>query len=157
MAARRRARFSTARDRGTAALEFALFFGVFFGLVALCAPLGQALLMKTRLERVAGQAARFATQVPDRARPGSLGRKPSDAEIQAEAVTAANSVGIGTSTGWTTAIVVRTSATGAPGSTVTVTLHKTVDLGVFGAILSVINRGPTSNITLTASAVGRQE
>ncbi|MEO7443617.1 MAG: TadE/TadG family type IV pilus assembly protein, partial [Acidimicrobiales bacterium] len=57
-------------QRGVAALELAIMFTILCLVAVLLAPLPYAMLAKIKLERAAGQAARFATQVPDRSRPG---------------------------------------------------------------------------------------
>lgn len=152
---RRVGRHRAARDSGAAAVELVFSLLTIFGLVALCAPLGTLLITQTRLERAAGVAARFATQVPDRARPGSAAAKPTDTEVAAAAVTAAQNAGISTSSDWTAPVISRTNGS-APASTVTVKLTKIVQLTGFSSILSFVGIAPDA-VTVTATATGRQE
>jgi hypothetical protein len=142
-------------DSGTAAVELVFCLLAIFGVIALAAPLATLLLTQTRLERAAGVAARFATQIPDRSRPGSAGYKPTDTEVITAATTAAQNAGLGTATDWTTPVISRTNGT-APASVVSVKLQKTVQMTGFGSILSFIGVLPSS-VTVTATATGRQE
>lgn len=143
-------------DDGTAALELTLLLIAMIAIVALSAPLAVLLIKQTKLERAAGVAARFATQIPDRSRPGSVGRKPTDAEVVTAATSAADSAGISTTApGWSTPTVSRTNGT-VPGSSVSVRLSTVVPLSGFASILSVVGLAPDS-VTITATAVGRQE
>ena len=59
------------REDGAVALEFALALVALLPLLAILAPLVFALNAKIDVGRVSGASARFATQVPDRARPGA--------------------------------------------------------------------------------------
>lgn len=146
----------TRREEGTAAIELALCLLVLFAIIAMSAPLALLLINQTKLSRAAGVAARFATQIPDRARPGSAGLKPTDAEVITAAAAAAQAAGISTSSsGWGTPTVTRTNGT-APGSSVSVRLSTVVPLSGFAGILSFVGIAPSS-VTLTATAVGRQE
>lgn len=153
MSSRRRGR--SAPDSGTAALELTLCLLVFFVLVALSAPMLLLLINQTKISRAAGVAARFATQVPDRGRPGSALNIPTNTEIVAEAVQAAQDAGISTSSsGWSTPTVTRVGT--GPGSTVSIRLSTVVPLSGFAGILAYVGIVPSS-VTLTATAVGRQE
>lgn len=142
-------------DSGLAAVELVFSLLMLFALVALCAPLGTLLLTQTRLERAAGQAARFATQVPDRGRPGSTGIKPTIAEIQAVATSSASAAGINVSTDFATPVVTQSNGT-APASLVTVKLTKTVQITGFAGILAFVGLAPNA-VTVNATATGRQE
>jgi Flp pilus assembly protein TadG len=157
---------ATLEDRGVAALELALFMALLFGLLALMAPLGQALVQKNRLERVAGEAARFATQLPDHQRPGTLSRKPTVDDICNDARRAAMDAGlIGSTTDFSLvgctvsrngAVVTGTDNTRVSGDQVTVNLTFTSNLGAFGGILNAAGIGPRT-ISLSATGLARQE
>ncbi len=156
------------RDSGLAALELVLCIGLMLGFVALLSPLPFALREKLRLERAAGQTVRFATSTPDRTRPGVTtgGRRPSMLDTQNEAVTAfaatgatpsftATDVSVYTLSG-TTKVAANPSTT-RPGTPIYVELNHTVDLGLFGGVMSALGVLPDKTITLTATAVGREE
>jgi Flp pilus assembly protein TadG len=150
------------RERGAAALELTLFMVLLFALIALMAPLGLALLTKNRLERAAGSATRFATQVPDHRRPGTDVRKPTPDEICNDAiVNFRNAGGSATATVGCTVTVNNVQVTGAdnarrPGADVAVHLTVTADLGAFGGILSAAGLG-SQNIDLSATSLAHQE
>lgn len=153
-------------DRGVAALELSLFMVVLFGLVALMAPLGKALVQKNRLERVAGEASRFATELPDHQRPGTVHRKPTVDEICNDARQDALNAGvIGSSAGFSLVgctvkrngnIVTGADNSRVSGDSVTVTLTYDVDLGAFGGILNAAGIG-SRTISLSATGLARQE
>ena len=48
-------------------------------------------------------------------------------------------------------------ATTRPGTPIYVELNHTVDLGLFGGVMSALGVLPAKTITLTATAVGREE
>jgi Flp pilus assembly protein TadG len=172
----------TAGDRGVAALELTLFLTLLMGILALLAPLGNALLSKVRLERAAGQAARFATQYTGHNDPGAANSQPSGKEICTEARQTATDAGLASSvteaadtnsTHYVGCTVTLTPASGAApstitltdtsttptrasGDTVTVTLTFTQNLAAFGGILSAAGLG-SSNIDLSATSLARQE
>lgn len=155
-------------EHGLAALELTLCIGMMLGFVALLAPLPFAMREKLRLERAAGQAARFATSTPDRPRPGVTtgGRRPSMLDTQNEAVAAftatgatptftASEVSVYTLSGTTK--VPASPSTTRPGTPIYVELNQSVDLGLFGGVMSALGVLPDKTITLTATAVGREE
>ena len=114
-----------ARDGGVVAVEFALSFVLLFAILSLIAPLGTALLTKVRLERAAGDAARFATQSPDRPRPGVAGYRPTVAEVQTEATDDFQTLGGSTASGWATPVVSADPTSTLAGAPITVTLTAT--------------------------------
>jgi Flp pilus assembly protein TadG len=166
------------RDRGVAALETALFVGLLMGVLALIAPLGNALLSKSRLERVADEAARFGAQYPGHSRPGTSTRRPSGIEICAQVRSEAASAGLAssaadaanasskhyvacsvtdtTTSGAATDITNSSVTSRAVGDVITVHITYTQDLSAFGGILRVAGAG-TGNINLAATAYARQE
>lgn len=151
------------RDQGgAAALELALLFTGLCALVVLLAPLPYAILAKIQLERAAGKAARFATQTPDRGRPGvTLGvRRPTLAQVESEATKAyadtRTYLGFGTATAVATKNLAATDC--ARGIAVTVTMQTTLGLGPFAFLYDAakLTSGPSS-IALSASATNCQE
>lgn len=142
-------------QRGAAAVELALIFTLLCIVVLLVVPMARAMSAKIELERTAGMAARFATQAPDRSRPGlSAGqRRPNMAQVVTEAE---NSY-----PGATAAASEDTAAADCPrGAAVTVRLDATVDLGPFGVLydLAGVARDPDLNaFPLSASATNCQE
>lgn len=141
--------------RGIAATELALTLTVVFGVLALLLPLPLALREKLRLERAAGSTVRFATATLDVRRPGTAGRRPSVAEVQAEALAV---LGIsGTVPDGFTVSVSPDPRTARPGTRITVVLSNTVDLGPLGFVLDVAGITTTKRIALTATAVAREE
>jgi len=153
-------------DRGVAAMELSLFMVLLFAVVALMAPLGKALVQKNRLERVAGESARFATSLPDHQRPGTVNRKPTVDEICNDAKTTALDAGVIGSTsdfsliGCTVrrngTIVTGSDNSRVSGDEVTVNLTYDVNLGAFGGILGAIGIG-SRTISLSATGLARQE
>lgn len=155
-------------ERGVAALELTLFFIVIFGLLALMAPLGMAIYDKNRLERSVGEAARFATQLPDRQHPGvAVGyRRASADEICADARREAADTGlvsqadasakIGCTVTVNGAVVTGSNRDRPSGADVTVRLTYVADLGAFGGILSAVGI-QSRTINISASALARQE
>jgi Flp pilus assembly protein TadG len=143
-------------ERGAAALEMALVLTVLLAVIALVAPLGEIFQQRIRLERVAGSTARFATTVPDRARYGSVARRPTTAEVVAEAQRAWNATGSGPAMAITTTVS-KSPATAKPGDQIDVTVGTTVNLGPFGSVLSFVGLADGTTVTVTAEAVGRQE
>jgi Flp pilus assembly protein TadG len=145
---------STARERGAAAVELGLLILPLLGLLLIIAPLPFAMLDKVRLERAAGQAARFATMEPDRDRPGvASGRlRPTTAEVVAEAERSYSGSG---------ALTVRVTSHAAarcPRRLATeVQLDTQVDLGAFAFIHRALRTAPRGSIALTASATNCQE
>lgn len=140
-------------DAGAAAVELGVLLGLMMVVALFLMPIGQALVEKMRLGRASGDAIRFATAAPNTAAYGSSGRRPTDLEIKTEAVRAYQAAG---GSGITTADVDVT--TGArPGSTVTVSIHKSVDLGVVGSVLSALNVTSSQSVTVTVNATGREE
>lgn len=154
------------RERGVAALELALFMALMFGLLALMAPLGQALVTKNRLERVAGASARFATQLPDHQRPGTMSRRPTVDDICNDARRGAMDAGIIGSTsdfllvGCTVkrngTVVTGSDNTRVAGDEITINLTYNANLGAFGGILNAAGIGPRT-ISLSATGLARQE
>src|SRR5204863_384020 len=134
-------------DHGVAALELSLFLVLIFGIIALMAPLGVALLEKNRLERAAGSATRFATQVPDHRRPGTDRRWPTVTDICNDArVAFLNAGGPSSATVGCHVFLNGAEVTGSDndrptGSDVSVHLTVTADLGAFGGILNAIGIG----------------
>lgn len=156
-------------ERGTVALEFALFFVLLLALVAFVAPLGAALAAKASVGRAAGDSARFATQVPDRSRPGvSPGtRRPTADEVCSNAYGALLKGGtvippcgttVSSGAGATTIVVTCEGCVPGrlPGALVTVRVERVVDLSLFGAILGGAGLGDGS-ITVIGTSQGRQE
>jgi hypothetical protein len=140
-----------------------LFLGVLFALLALIAPLGNLLLAKVHLENAAGEAARYASQDVSSVATGPL----SGDKACADAKTA-----YGDATGnWRCAATVADMTAGADpvctddvlpgdrraGSGICIHLHDSVDLGLFGSILSVAGLGSGGTVPIAASAVQRQE
>ena len=155
-----------ADERGVAAMELSLFMVLIFALLALMAPLGKALIQKNRLERVAGEAARFATELPDHQRPGTVNRKPTVDEICNDARRAALNAGVIGSTadfslvGCTVmrnnATVTGSDNTRVSGDSISVNLTFVVNLGAFGGILNAAGIG-SRTISLSATGLARQE
>lgn len=144
-------------QRGAAALELALLFTGLMALVVLLAPAPYAMLAKIQLERAVGKAARFATQTPDRGRPGLPAgqRRPTPAEVRTEAI--ASYGGVGTLA--TPVVTTTTGVTSCPrGVAVTVGMESAVSLGPFAFLYDAagLSSGPTS-LTLKASATNCQE
>jgi len=144
-------------QRGAAALELALLFSGLCAIVLLLAPLPYAMLAKIQLERSAGKAARFATQTPDRGRPGLPAgqRRPTAAEVRAEAIASYGGVGVLT----TPVVTTTTGVASCPrGVAVTVGLQAAVGLGPFAFLYDAagLSSGPTG-INLNASATNCQE
>ncbi|MGH2767830.1 MAG: hypothetical protein ACRDIF_02615 [Actinomycetota bacterium] len=142
-------------DSGVAAVELALVFTLLVSLLALSAPLILAFGERLRLGRAAGQAARFATSAPDRPRFGSAGRRPTSAEVAAEAIRAYQATG--SSSAGITVSVSANPADALPGDQILVTLKKSVDLGPFGFILRLLNLTNRQTAVMTARAVAREE
>ncbi|MGH9155937.1 MAG: hypothetical protein ACRD1K_08935 [Acidimicrobiales bacterium] len=142
-------------QRGVAALELALMFTALCLLALLLAPVPYAMLAKIKLERAAGQAARFASQVPDRSRPGLPAgqRRPTTAEIAAEAV--ASYGGPGTLA--PTVVTVFTESSCPRNKATTVAMETSVGLGVFAPLYRVSGLAPASTVTLSASVTNCQE
>ncbi|MGH9165221.1 MAG: hypothetical protein ACRDZW_06910, partial [Acidimicrobiales bacterium] len=119
-------------QRGAAAVELALLLSALLGVMLLLAPVPYAMLAKIQLERAAGKAARFATQTPDRGRPGLPAgqRRPTLAEVRSEATAAYSGSGV-------LATPVVTTATGVANCpralSTTVNMQTAVDLGPFAA------------------------
>jgi len=151
--ARRRSR----RDqRGVAALELGVLFTVLCLVALLLAPLAYAMLAKTKLERAAGRAARFATQTPDRSRPGLPAgqRRPNAAEVVAEATDAYGGPG---TLGPTVVTYLSPDATCPRTKAATVTMQATVDLGPFAGLYRIAGVTSTGTMTLSASVTNCQE
>jgi Flp pilus assembly protein TadG len=147
--ARRRAH----KDVGAAAVELGMLLMVMAIIAAFLFPLGEAYIAKIRLGRASGDALRFATDAPNTPAYGSSGRRPSADDIKAEAVRAYDAQG---GSGVTTADVDVTTAD-EPGGSVTVRIHKTVDLGPLGSFLSAVSVTNSRSITVSAGATGREE
>ncbi len=141
-------------QRGAAALEMGLMLGLLCLVMLLLAPLPYAMLAKIKLERAAGQAARFATQTPDRARPGLPAgqRRPNATEVALEAVGSYRGPGTPTAVS-----VVTADATCPRNKAATVTMQTSVDLGPFAGFYQLVGITPTSSMTLSASATNCQE
>jgi len=143
-------------ERGVAALELGLMLTALFLVAVLLAPIPYAMVAKTRLERAAGRAARFATQVPDRSRPGLPAgqRRPTVAEVAAEAAAAYGGPG-------TLGPAVVTFASGDPTCprtrSATVAMTATVDLGPFSGLYSIAGVGTAGTMTVSATATNCQE
>lgn len=141
-------------QRGAAALELGLMLGVLCLVMLLLAPLPYAMLAKIKLERAAGQAARFASQTPDRSRPGLPAgqRRPTSAEVALEAVGSYNGPGTPTAVS-----VVTTNPACPRNKAATVTMQTSVDLGPFAGFYKIVGITPTSSMTLSASSTNCQE
>jgi Flp pilus assembly protein TadG len=140
-------------ERGAAAVELGMLLALMVLIAAFIYPLGQAFYEKIRLGRAGGDAIRFATAAPNTPAYGSTGRRPTVAEIQAEAVRAYTEAG---GSGVTTSDVTVTG-TRRPGDTVTVQITKTVDLGPLGSLLSAMHVTDSQSVTVTVNASGREE
>ena len=155
-------------DEGAAALELALCLGTMLTLVAVVAPLGLALLERTRLERAAGQTARFAAAAPNRPRYGVTGpgRRPTKSDVQAEAVRAFTATG-STPTFTAASVEVYTLSGGTkvdavpypdrPGTQIHVSMSQDFSLGPLGGFLDALGVIDNSTIQITATAVAREE
>jgi Flp pilus assembly protein TadG len=141
-------------DRGAAAVELAVVLVCLLVMMLFTAPLALAMRERLRLERVAGGSVRFATAVPDRLRYGSAQRRPTTAEVVAEARRAWAAEGSDPSN--LTVSVSRSPSSARPGDLIEVSIATTVDLGPFGSILALVGN-PTTTVNMTARAVGRQE
>ena len=140
-------------DRGAAAVELGMLLSLMVLVAAFLFPIGQAFYEKIRIGRASGDAVRFATAAPNSPATGSSGRRPTVAEIQAEAIrayTAAGGTGI-------TAADVQVIGTRRPGDTVTVRITKTVDFGPLGTFLSAVHVTQSREMTITVNASGREE
>lgn len=141
------------RDRGAAAVELGVLLLLMVIAAVFLFPIGQALVERMRLNRATGDAIRFATAAPNTPAYGSSGRRPSADEIKAEAVRAYEAAG---GSGLTTADI--DVVTGRlPGDTVTVRLHKSVNLGPIGSFLSALDITSSQSFTVTVNATGREE
>ncbi len=144
-------------DSGLAALEFLFVYLLVFSLLALSVPLVIAMQERVRLERTAGHTARFATAAPDRPRFGSATRRPSVEDVEAEAFRAYSLIGASDPGANFDVVVGNDPRTALPGDQITITIIKTVDLGLIGALMNVIGVTQSSDIEMTVTAVGRQE
>ena len=142
-------------ERAAATVELALLLLPILGLLLLAAPLPFAMLDKVRLERAAGQAARFATMAPDRGRPGVAPgeRRPTEAEIVAEARRAYNGVGSEPDV----AVIVQSAARCPLRRATSVELTTEVGLGPFAFVYRAAGLAPEGSVSLTASANNCQE
>lgn len=140
---------------GVAAVELALLLVLLCGVLLLLLPLPYAMLTRVKLERATGRATRFATQTPDRARPGLplYQRRPTSTEVQQEAIAAYTGPGT-----LSTPTVTTASAAGCPREVATtVTMQAVVDLGPFAGFYKVVGLLPGGTITMSASSVNCQE
>lgn len=144
-------------DKGAAALELAFIITLVMLLVVLSAPLIYAFQENVRLERVAGHTARFATSAPDRPRFGSAGRRPTIAEVQAEANRAYLAAGGDTPLSSGSVVVDKDPTATPPGEQITITISRNVDLGIFGQLLRAAGINNSPSIEMVIDAVGRQE
>lgn len=149
----RPARRRVAHDSGAAAVELGMLLAVMVIVAMLLFPIGRAMIEKIRLGRATGDALRFATAAPNTPAYGSSGRRPSIDDIKQEAVRAYQEQG---GTGVSTSDVDVTTAT-QPGGTVTVRIHKAVDLGPLGSFLAAMNVTSSQSITVAVNATGREE
>lgn len=140
------------RDRGAAVVEMALILVVLWGVLALVFPLGQAFIVKMRLGRVAGTAARFGSAAPNTPSYGSTGRRPTVDEI----VQAADDAYAGDG-GNPADLRVQVTPGSKPGDTVLVTVTRDVDLGPLGSFLEAVNVIASHTITVSATASDREE
>lgn len=141
---------------GVAAVELGLMFTVMCLVVLLLAPVPYAMLAKVKLERAAGQAARFAAQVPDRSRPGLPAgqRRPTAAQVATEAAASYSGPGVLDPT----VVTVLTDSTCPRGKAATVQMHAHVDLGPFAPLYRLAGVAtPTGLMSLTASVTNCQE
>ncbi len=144
-------------DSGLAALEFLLVYLLVLSLLALSVPLVIALQERVRLERAAGHTARFATAAPDRARYGSVKRRPTIEEVQAEALRAYSLIGTADPGATFSVSVSDDPRTALPGAQITITITRTVSLGTVGVLMRLIGVSQSENIDMTVTALGRQE
>lgn len=151
MSTRRRSALDS--DAGVAAVELGVLLMVMLLVAAMLFPVGQAIIEKIRLGRATGDALRFASAAPNTPAYGSSGRRPSVADIQAEAVRAYLAEG-GKNL---TAADVEVTTSDVPGGTVSIRIHKTVDLGVLGSFLSDIHVINSPSMTVAVHATGREE
>lgn len=140
-------------DEGTAAVEFGILLSVMLVIAVFLFPFGQLIVEKIRMGRAAGDALRFATSAPNTPAYGSSGRRPSVDDITAEAIRAYQSQG----GSGIDASDVDVTPSSLPGGTVTVVIHKSVDLGFAGQVLNAIHVTNSQSITVTVDATGREE
>jgi hypothetical protein len=146
------------RDDGLVVVEFALVFGLLVLVLALVWPLGQAFMQKLSIDRSLNDVIRYATATPNVASydpddpPG--GRRPTCTQVEHEFF---RSYGIANdSPGYTVDVPTCPSAS-APGTTITVSVTKTVNLGPLGDLLNLAGITHSSDITVSAAASGREE
>lgn len=145
-------------DDGLVVVEFALVFGLLVLVLALVWPLGQAYVQKMSVDRALNDVIRYATATPNVPSydpddpPG--GRRPTCAQVQHEFFRA---YGIANNSPGYTVTVPTCPSASAPGTTITVTVTKTVNLGPVGDLLSLAGITHSSDITVSATASGREE
>ncbi|MGN6474657.1 MAG: TadE/TadG family type IV pilus assembly protein [Mycobacteriales bacterium] len=146
-------------DAGVAAVEFALVFSLLLILIALVFPIGEMLLQKMALDRAVSDVIRYATASPNSPEYDPDGtattRRPTCTQVTNEFFRAAG-VSSG-SRGSYTVTVPLCPSTQVPGTTVTVTVSKTVSLGPLGDLLSIAGITHSSSVTVSAGASGREE
>ena len=143
------------RERGAASVELALLILPLLGVLLLAVPLPFAMLDRIRLERAAGQAARFATMEPDRAHPGVAAghRRPTEAEIIDEARRAYSGVGSVPDV----TVTVEPAGRCPLRRATSVELTTQVDLGPFAFAYQALHLAPQGAVSLTATATNCQE
>jgi hypothetical protein len=135
----------TMRDeRGVAAVELALFMSLLVGFVALTGPLVIAFKDQLELGRAAGRTLRFATAVPDQRRFDCSGaplggRRPTAIQVVREARCQIDGID---------AMVSPAPRGSLAGTEITVTLQKSVSLGIVGSFLG------TPSLDLEATTTG---
>lgn len=148
-------------ERGVAALELALMLVLLFALVAVCLPLGVAVVHRVALDQATEQTLRFATTAPNTPELGASSppcRRPSTAEV-ASAAQQALAVDGGGSVLASFSITPDSGSAGCstnpPGTRVAVSLVAPVNLGAVGQLLHIV--GLSVPATMTADAFGREE
>ncbi len=145
-------RARAASDRGAAAVEFALLLSVMLAVFALLVPLGELFVQKMWVGRAAAVGERFATADPSSPDYGATTSYPTLSQVQQAALDAYQAAG-GSATGFSTTATLSS----VPGSTVTVTATKAVDMGVLAPLLELLQITNVSTVTVSATASGREE
>jgi Flp pilus assembly protein TadG len=149
-------------DRGVAAVEFALVFGLLLSVAAAIWPLGEALLLKMQLDRSMSDVIRYATAAPDSPEYDPYGlvdnptdsRRPTCQQVTNEFFRA---TGVSSSSPGYTITIPTCPIDADSGQTVTITVSKTVSLGPLGDLLSIAGISNSKTITVSAAASGREE
>lgn len=143
------------RDQGAAAVETALVLTLLLAITGLVAPLPVALLEKSKVERAAAQAARWATSAPPAGRP--LSRGAADDAVLPEVLRALEDSG--SRVAGVTATMSTERADHCPLRVRrTVVVSGTVDLGPLSTLYAAVpGAGAPGLTTLTARATACDE